>query len=121
MDHLGYKLTASAQRRPAECSTSEAEHEGSRYSLCLIRHHYRGEGDAILERITAEDKPNGEPVGTEFHALGRWYVRDSEDVSRLRVEFDSVDDLGDAEAIINKLLMGLSDGVMGVDVVEAYP
>lgn len=107
-------------KRPAECLTSFVEHAGRRYSLCCVRHHYRGEGDAVLEQLSRDDKPDGEPAFTDFQALGRWYVRSpDEGPSTLRVEFDSVDDLDDSTAIINKLLAALGDGPWGVDAVEA--
>jgi hypothetical protein len=105
--------------------TAMIGHGGKRYSLCCVRNHYAGEGDAIFEQLSGADAPNGEPECTHYMALGRWYIRPRDGGSKLLLEFDSVADIED-EAPVAKLLNALLQriehrrlGASGVVLIEA--
>ena len=76
---------------------ASVEHEGSMWSLTLVRTHYRSGGSCILEETTGRDK-DGEPHQTELIEYGSWCISHPDEGSAvLTIDFecsapDDVDD-----------------------------
>lgn len=106
---------------PTAILCSMVEHEGQRFSLTLVRTHYRHEGDCIVQQLSLENDLAGEPVLTEWQDFGNWYISHGDGPGCLRVECKEPEDCADFDAVMNLLLAKIDYAQWGAECFAVWP
>lgn len=73
-----------------------------RFTLTLVRVHYRAEGTAILEELEPPGA-DGEPRGTRFLDHGTWKIAANDGPATLSVDVLVPEDLDEPDSVIDAL------------------